>query len=80
MPFIDAAFLIKLGTHEKVLMIDKEEMAITSFNWLSNQYSTLCKNNSAKRMIVRREVGIVTKNKDLISNFYHNMQTQIQNQ
>jgi len=66
------ARLIKLknGTHEKILIKDKVEMILGSFNWLSHKYYQYCaKNLNIDRMKVRRESSILIKNDKKIEEF-----------
>jgi hypothetical protein len=44
---------LSAGTHEKVLIVDRKEMYIGSFNWLSNQYPSACKRYD--KGLIRRE-------------------------
>ncbi len=79
-PFVDQAYYLKGGTHEKNLIIDKKEMVVTSFNWISQGYLTICNNSNAKKVIVRRETGLLTKNLETINTFYTNLRDQIAEQ
>ena len=79
-PFVDQAYYLKGGTHEKNLIIDKKEMVVTSFNWISQGYLTICNNSNAKKVIVRRETGLLTKNLETINTFYKNLKDQIAEQ
>jgi hypothetical protein len=65
--------LIKLknGTHEKTLIIDREEMYSGSFNWLSHNYNEYCKEENYFKAQVRREISVLNQDTAEIEKYVH---------
>ena len=58
---------LKSGTHEKVMVVDRQEMYVGSFNWLSNQYNQAC--NNYDKAQIRREVSVRIDDPDVIEEY-----------
>lgn len=69
---LNNVFLYKMPnlTHAKILAIDNTEVVVGSFNWLSHLYYRYSQESSESKAFIRNEIGLLTKNKEVINRIF----------
>lgn len=66
---------LQFGTHEKVMIVDRREMYIGSFNWLSNQYNKAC--DDYDKAQIRRETSVRIDDLDVIEEYLQELKKPV---